>query len=80
MVNCCQRAFRSPTKDSDKRSQRRREDYDQEEDEEKKHALGMVVATAEAAMATAQAVVEVARLSKPMIESKSGINGLATTW
>ncbi|KAK7275431.1 hypothetical protein RIF29_16548 [Crotalaria pallida] len=35
-LTAVKRAFRSPTKDSDKRSQRRREDYDQEEDEEKK--------------------------------------------
>lgn len=35
-LTAVKRAFRSPTKDSDKRSGRRREDYDQEEDEEKK--------------------------------------------
>ncbi|CAL0315421.1 unnamed protein product [Lupinus luteus] len=35
-LNAVKRAFRSPTKDSDKRSSRRKEDYDQEEDEEKK--------------------------------------------
>ncbi|KAK7292865.1 hypothetical protein RJT34_15720 [Clitoria ternatea] len=35
-LTAVKRAFRSPTKDSDKRSGRRREDCDQEEDEEKK--------------------------------------------
>ncbi|OIW02278.1 hypothetical protein TanjilG_11172 [Lupinus angustifolius] len=35
-LTAVKRAFRSPTKDSDKRSSRRREDYDHEEDEEKK--------------------------------------------
>lgn len=34
-LTAVKRAFRSPTKDSDKRSGRRREDCDQEEDEEK---------------------------------------------
>lgn len=34
-LNAVKRAFRSPTKDSDKKSGRRREDCDQEEDEEK---------------------------------------------
>jgi hypothetical protein len=34
-LTAVKRAFRSPTKDSDKRSARRREDCDQEEDEEK---------------------------------------------
>ena len=34
-LTAVKRAFRSPTKDGDKRSSRRREDYDQEEDEEK---------------------------------------------
>ncbi|XP_045788265.1 protein IQ-DOMAIN 17-like [Trifolium pratense] len=111
-LTAVKRAFRSPTKDSDKRSARRREDCDQEEDEEKKrekrrwifrkpvnhetvnntqqstptklkndvgtvtnvvsrtdqdekHALAVAMATAEAARATAQAAVEVARLTKP---------------
>ncbi|KAK7259242.1 hypothetical protein RIF29_24843 [Crotalaria pallida] len=82
-LTAVKREFRSPTKDSDKRSQRRKEDYDQEEYEEKlkhdaaaaattnasvvvasrtdqdqKHALAMVVATA-------QAAVEVARWTLP---------------
>ncbi|KAJ7951372.1 Protein IQ-DOMAIN like [Quillaja saponaria] len=35
-MTAVKRAFRSPTKDSDKRSTRRKEDHDQEEDEEKK--------------------------------------------
>ncbi|XP_061353283.1 protein IQ-DOMAIN 17 isoform X2 [Gastrolobium bilobum] len=35
-LTAVKRAFRSPTKDSDKRSSKRREDYDQEEDEEKR--------------------------------------------
>ncbi|XP_048236088.1 protein IQ-DOMAIN 17 [Ricinus communis] len=35
-LTAVKRAFRSPTKDADKRSSRRREDHDQEEDEEKK--------------------------------------------
>lgn len=35
-LTAVKRAFRSPTKDTDKRSGRRREDCDQEEDEEKK--------------------------------------------
>ncbi|XP_012575586.1 protein IQ-DOMAIN 17-like isoform X2 [Cicer arietinum] len=35
-LNAVKRAFRSPTKDSDKKSGRRREDCDQEEDEEKR--------------------------------------------
>lgn len=34
-LTAVKRAFRSPTKDSEKRSGRRREDCDQEEDEEK---------------------------------------------
>lgn len=34
-LTAVKRAFRSPTKDTDKRSGRRREDCDQEEDEEK---------------------------------------------
>lgn len=110
-LTAVKRAFRSPTKDSEKRSGRRREDCDQEEDEEKKrekrrwifrkpvnhetvnntqqstptklkhdvvnatsvasrtdqdekHALAVAMATAEAARATAQAAVEVARLTK----------------
>ncbi|CAI8607739.1 unnamed protein product [Vicia faba] len=117
-LTAVKRAFRSPTKDSEKRSGRRREDCDQEEDEEKKrekrrwifrkpvvnhetvsnntqqstptklkndvvvataaasvassradqdekHALAVAMATAEAARATAQAAMEVARLTKP---------------
>ncbi|XP_065860049.1 protein IQ-DOMAIN 17 [Euphorbia lathyris] len=35
-LTAVKRAFRSPTKDSDKKSSRRREDHDQEEDEDKK--------------------------------------------
>lgn len=34
-LTAVKRAFRSPTKESDKKSSRRREDHDQEEDEEK---------------------------------------------
>ncbi|KAK6147317.1 hypothetical protein DH2020_018229 [Rehmannia glutinosa] len=66
-LTAVKRAFRSPSKDSEKKSCRRKVDHQQEDEEEKRHDIAWPLPRCggEAAVATAKVAVEIIRLTQP---------------